>query len=799
VSGPGRLPGRPSPFERQKLGSASPDQDGGLSPMGTTGTMKSALKRGTVKSTKSSASEAHPPKQSSKVSFRDPETIPIAPSSPRARVKAPSPFGNVEASRTTGGRSTRIVEAEMVPVRTCGCRSDAFSMKDLDSDFTMSPSEDWTDSVSMQGTYSYALQPRITHVGTKAGAVSMRLSPFGAPARRFTAHKTITPAAGVGHLKSEARLVPRATLTAGVAASQSMRDAVTLHTRTGPKSFTTQNTTFQARSHVVLHRLTVSIRIAILRGVAINKVLAWCGDCFKSSDGSISTDLHSYEHSSSVEGLDDFISHDWGSGRWKKLFVLLLIYNGAAAIWLGIIAAMMLSLIELGLGNECPDRIMPRAAVACPFVYAFVLFFWQTVRAGLRLRTKHVFVDKFCIDQSHVGRKQEGIRSLAGFLASTDRLIICWSPRYFSRLWCTYELATWKFLGKSHDDVLFMPVPYVMTIYLSSFVITLAEIALHDNRYPALLQWIFMLGMLPICHGLRRIIKEMHGLPAQIEAFSVKKAACFCCTNNHIDPGTGEAMPCDRELVYEALRRWFPLYDGHDTMSDEEIDEYSFNIFDEYVHKEIGPRMLANTGPFKLRYRHILLCGLVLMFSGFDDVVVTLKDMDLDLSTKLLEQMMLVFFEIPVVMAGVLWTLDKVDGYCECAGSYFHCVIDTCKTLILALLFCVFIWSLFKFRALISGSLLLLSFTALVETLIALSVFNRRFQECFCCKAPLPRGDSLESMESDDEEEEPQCHFLSATSMDVTNSYPLARGSLPQASLPLARVQTNAGTSEAKP
>ena len=68
---------------------------------------------------------------------------------------------------------------------------------------------------------------------------------------------------------------------------------------------------------------------------------------------------------------------------------------------------------------------------------AFFIKFWLDVRRVLRLGSRMVFVGRSRIDQSDSAQEKTGILGLAGFLARTDRLIICWTPNAFGRLRCT--------------------------------------------------------------------------------------------------------------------------------------------------------------------------------------------------------------------------------------------------------------------------------------------------------------------------------------------------------------------------
>ena len=43
-------------------------------------------------------------------------------------------------------------------------------------------------------------------------------------------------------------------------------------------------------------------------------------------------------------------------------------------------------------------------------------------------------------------RKSAGIASLGAFLGASDNFVVLFSPEYFSRLWCCYELAAFRHL-----------------------------------------------------------------------------------------------------------------------------------------------------------------------------------------------------------------------------------------------------------------------------------------------------------------------------------------------------------------
>lgn len=79
----------------------------------------------------------------------------------------------------------------------------------------------------------------------------------------------------------------------------------------------------------------------------------------------------------------------------------------------------------------------------CHGVHLLFLCFWQRFRS-LLFTPQFAFLDKLCIAQSPelADLKAKGILGLAAFMKHSKRLVVLWSPRYFQRLWCSYEIAT---------------------------------------------------------------------------------------------------------------------------------------------------------------------------------------------------------------------------------------------------------------------------------------------------------------------------------------------------------------------
>ena len=63
------------------------------------------------------------------------------------------------------------------------------------------------------------------------------------------------------------------------------------------------------------------------------------------------------------------------------------------------------------------------------------------------LPTVHSCV-QVCIHQTDQSLKEAGVFGLAGILKHSKRMVVLWSLRYFSRLWCVYEALP----GSTHTN-----------------------------------------------------------------------------------------------------------------------------------------------------------------------------------------------------------------------------------------------------------------------------------------------------------------------------------------------------------
>lgn len=277
-----------------------------------------------------------------------------------------------------------------------------------------------------------------------------------------------------------------------------------------------------------------------------------------------------------AHSIDYFVSHDWQTGRWQKTLSLLLIFNSLPAAF----AAVLVSFVTSGLLllERLPGGWWT-ASLLTYGVYFCFLCFWQRMRRALCCSVPLVFVDRLCIAQGDPGLKNQGILGLAGFLNKSKRLLVLWSPNTFTRLWCTFELASFMRNTDRQKSIVFIPVPMASLLWIACGTNLLLAFALQaffvfEERFTIasgpsgspFFRGIVALFMLPaILVGLPlqsylgiRHMTEFLNLEDQLHNFSVRASQCACCTLNHVDPQTGDPMMCDRELVFRTLKRWSP-------------------------------------------------------------------------------------------------------------------------------------------------------------------------------------------------------------------------------------------------
>jgi len=227
------------------------------------------------------------------------------------------------------------------------------------------------------------------------------------------------------------------------------------------------------------------------------------------------------------------------------------------------------------------------------------------MRAALGLQKCMLFVDKFCVDQADSKRKEAGILGLAGFLECSEKLVVCWSPKYFTRLWCAYEIASWFFLQKPASVIIFRPLAQEVMTLLILLSVSLFCMSLDILRigFPHLhtlsIRSCFGIAVVILFQrGVTQAIRSLVLLEEQLANFSIKQTKCYCCTHDHKNPDNGEVIPCDRKLVYATLREW------QEPMCQSQDEALSF--FDNYVQTSFATSVLDRASALRYPYTQLL-------------------------------------------------------------------------------------------------------------------------------------------------------------------------------------------------
>ncbi|CAE7340001.1 unnamed protein product, partial [Symbiodinium pilosum] len=366
--------------------------------------------------------------------------------------------------------------------------------------------------------------------------------------------------------------------------------------------------------HGVERQLQTELDPELVRGVPLTVCLTGFGKYFVPPDpGMFDVDHSEYELSSKTDAYDEFLSHDWATSRWLKVLSMLIIYNSSAAA-----ASTLFMSVLCGVLKACDVLPQELWMLAVPHAtFWLVFFFWQRLRALLR-KPATLFLDRICIAQHDEKLKQKGILGLAGFLDRSAQLTILWSQRYFSRIWCTYEVATFLRDPEKQKPILVMPVKMALILFLISvaehaimFWYWLAHGMSSSNGDSSLSNVTMFLSFAPVLaltvpltfyFGLG-LMEDLQELPNQLSNFSVKRAQCFCCSNDHRHPHTGEAIPCDRELIFGQLQRWYGNPHG-------EAEEH-LHLFDKQVKERFAPTVLRSLGRgwLPIRYTICMVCS----------------------------------------------------------------------------------------------------------------------------------------------------------------------------------------------
>ena len=181
--------------------------------------------------------------------------------------------------------------------------------------------------------------------------------------------------------------------------------------------------------------LLVDLEPELLRGVPIHLCLGRFGREWSQASGPGALKWRPHLSRQTTK-FTYFFSHDWGTSRWLKYLTLLVYFNSWPTALVSFALGMLLGMLKLA-------GILTNSAwwiVAQHVSSLFVLFFWQHLREFF-CPARLAFLDRLCIPQHDEEIKSRCIYGLASFLNHSDNLVVLWSPRYCSRLWC---MPSWR-------------------------------------------------------------------------------------------------------------------------------------------------------------------------------------------------------------------------------------------------------------------------------------------------------------------------------------------------------------------
>ena len=298
----------------------------------------------------------------------------------------------------------------------------------------------------------------------------------------------------------------------------------------------------------------------LLRGTYPSRALRCFGKVLKQD---FSGDM---SHASfQCEKIDCFWSHSWHAASWKKIMLLMVVYNGQAAMVFGNLAAfggMLLFYFGLLPGQMRYFALDGARYLHGPWGFLFgslvtpiVFLLWQPGST--------VFFDRICIHQRDPQRKSAGILSIGGILRHSESILVMWERTYATRLWTVFELAAFmKSRGQLHNSslggLIIRPIMlgptgcglFAILVPLSFFVTSVEG---SNLAQALLLRGVFLfLFLVPVTHAVRAHFRWVDLYRIQLENFRLGDAHCAF---EHLDES--ENIVCDKDIILECVRSWF--------------------------------------------------------------------------------------------------------------------------------------------------------------------------------------------------------------------------------------------------
>ena len=293
-----------------------------------------------------------------------------------------------------------------------------------------------------------------------------------------------------------------------------------------------------------------------------------------------------YQLSSEVKQVRQFWSHSWHGNVWAKICLLFVVSNGMPALLISSLLAMSAPVLFLHFTGQSGtlDVCWIWWIEQClgSLICGFTFLLWQP--------GKKIFLDKICIHQSNTRLKMEGLLNVCAVVKHSKSMLVCWDTTYVQRLWCVLEMAAALKAHGRTAKLIIRPVswaPMVIVSFVGMSILMVVYTSFQScyvlELFPALsieyMLIILFVVFVPLCvvtlhlasGALRAHFRAVDTMQEQLRHFSLDFPKCHCCTLNHINPKTGEPLPCDRLAIGECIRSWFGSVADFETLVQEQV------------------------------------------------------------------------------------------------------------------------------------------------------------------------------------------------------------------------------------
>eukprot|EP00438_Fugacium_kawagutii_P030242 Skav219535 [mRNA] locus=scaffold30:795072:796496:- [translate_table: standard] len=394
-----------------------------------------------------------------------------------------------------------------------------------------------------------------------------------------------------------------------------------------------------------------------------------------------------------TQRIGTFWSHSWHGQTKTKIWLLLLQYNGFAAILFGTLAAViMCALSSCGLLPAYSKAVFirreaemeyfdmaPWAHSAGCLVSGLSFFLWRA--------SGSIFFDRICIHQHDEELKWKSLVSIGGFIKQSQNMLVLWDATYVERLWCIFELAAFL---KSQDEepskrLWVRPTflaPCTLALYYSFVILGFIPFAFTDaSRGPQLvLPVVFIVFLTVAGHMLRSHQRSIRQMLAQLGTFSIVHTKAQCCTVGHRDPITGTELICDRDILVKCIFEWFG----------------SIENFDKEVQSKVRSALAEGLGRGSMPYPWSLAAIAPLLWTHLDAIAGRLRAGEVTMAADVAIYALTVSFGIVPVVLTLAMRLTK---WTQRRRSWLICDlgvtlgITTMAVALIALLYQFYLWA----------------------------------------------------------------------------------------------------------